>query len=58
MLTLAKCSPSLVYSACVEIGDTLVAFKTVNVSFKLVPTYILFLAELKGEGRPFWSGQA
>ena len=32
--------------------------KLVSSSFKWVPKYILFLAKLKGEGRPFWSGQA
>ena len=29
--------------------------KKVSLSFKLVPMYILFLAKLKGEGRPIWS---
>ena len=32
--------------------------KSVGFSFKLVTKYILFLAKLNGEGRPFWSGQA
>ena len=32
--------------------------KSIGSSFKLVPEYILFLAKLRGEGRPFWSGQA
>ena len=32
--------------------------KSVSSSFKWVPNYILFLVKLKGEGRPFWSGQA
>ena len=32
--------------------------KSVSSSFKWVPEYILFLAKLKGKGRPFWSGQS
>ena len=32
--------------------------KLVSSSFKQVSKYILFLAKLKGEERPFWSGQA
>ena len=32
--------------------------KQVSSSFKCVSKYILFLTKLKGEGRPFWSGQA
>ena len=32
--------------------------KSVSSSFKWLPKYILFLAKLKEEGRPFWSGQA
>ena len=40
------------------IGNTLVAFKaTVSLSFKWVRKFILFLNELKGEGRPFLKGK-
>ena len=31
--------------------------KSVSPSFKCVLKYILLLPKLKGEGRPFWSGQ-
>ena len=31
--------------------------KLVSSSFKWVPKYILFLAKLKWEGRPFWNGE-
>ena len=29
--------------------------KLVSLSFRLLPKYILFLAKLKGEGKPIWS---
>ena len=32
--------------------------KLVSSFFKLVPKYILFLAKLKEEVRPFWNGKA
>ena len=32
--------------------------KLVSSSFRWVPRYTLFLAKLKGKGRPFWSGKA
>ena len=31
--------------------------KLVSSSFKCVPKHVLFLAKMKGGGKPFWSGQ-
>ena len=63
MLTIAKYSPSFVYSTCAEIRNTLVTFKRsiLNKSelfFQMNTKYILFLTKMKGEGSPFWGGQA
>ena len=59
MLTiLAKCSHSCLLFLCENWGY-LASFqkKLVSSLFKLVPKYILFMAKLKGEGRPFWNGE-
>ena len=31
--------------------------KLISFTFKLVSKYIMFLANMKGEGRPFWCGE-
>ena len=57
MLTiLAKCSHSWLLCLCGNREDPVsLQNKLVSSSFKWVPKYILFLAKLKGEGRPFWN---
>ena len=59
MLTiLAKCSHSCLLCLCGN-REYPVNFqnKLVSSSFTWVPKYILFLAKLKGQGRPFWNGE-
>ena len=49
----------VVYSACGNRGyPGNFQNKLVSSSYKLVPKHILFLAKLKGKGRPFLNGKA
>ena len=64
MLTiLAKCSYSCLliclWHRLYGNREHLVSFrkKLVSSSFKWVPKYVLFLAKLKEEGKPFWNGE-
>ena len=57
MLTLAKCSPYSFYSAC-ENRECYGSFQKQisKLFFQMSAKYILFLAKLKGEGKPFLEG--